>query len=56
MPVQIVWGAEDKIVPVSHSEGLPAGIPVQIYENAGHMAHMEAAADVNSLIAQLQSS
>jgi pyruvate dehydrogenase E2 component (dihydrolipoamide acetyltransferase) len=56
MPVQIVWGAQDKILPVSHSEGLPASIPVHICENAGHMAHMEAAAEVNSLIAQLQSS
>lgn len=50
MPVQVIWGRQDRILPVQHSEGLPAGIPVHVIEDAGHMAHMEAAARVNALI------
>ncbi len=53
MPIQVVWGRQDKIVPLAHSEGLPASIPVHVLENAGHMAHMEAATEVNSLISNL---
>jgi pyruvate dehydrogenase E2 component (dihydrolipoamide acetyltransferase) len=34
-----VWGADDKIIPVSNSSGLRG--TVQIVEGAGHMAHME---------------
>ena len=26
MPVQVIWGREDRILPVAHSEGLPAAI------------------------------
>ena len=34
-----VWGADDKIIPVSNSSGLRG--TVHIVEGAGHMAHME---------------
>jgi pyruvate dehydrogenase E2 component (dihydrolipoamide acetyltransferase) len=47
VPVQVIWGRQDRILPVSHSEGLPASVPVTIYDDAGHMVHMEKAAEVN---------
>jgi pyruvate dehydrogenase E2 component (dihydrolipoamide acetyltransferase) len=50
VPVQVVWGREDRIIPVSHSEGLPPGVRVHVLEAAGHMVHMEQAAEVNDLI------
>ncbi|HEY5597870.1 MAG TPA: acetoin dehydrogenase dihydrolipoyllysine-residue acetyltransferase subunit, partial [Kiloniellales bacterium] len=50
MPVQVIWGRQDRILPVAQSEGLPAAIPLHVLEEAGHMAHMEAAARVNALI------
>jgi pyruvate dehydrogenase E2 component (dihydrolipoamide acetyltransferase) len=47
VPVQVIWGRQDQVLPVAHSEGLPASIPVTVYDDAGHMAHMEKAAEVN---------
>lgn len=47
-PLLVIWGAEDRIVPVSHAEGLP--VQAEIIEKAGHMVQMEAAAKVNALI------
>jgi pyruvate dehydrogenase E2 component (dihydrolipoamide acetyltransferase) len=49
-PVQVIWGRQDRVIPVSHSEGLPARVRVEVYDDAGHMVHMEKAADVNQLI------
>ena len=52
VPVLVVWGAEDRIVPAAHAEAAAgAGAAVEIVEGAGHMVQMEAAPRVNSLIA-----
>ena len=50
VPTLVLWGAEDRIVPVSHAEGLPANIETRIIPGAGHMVQMEAAAEVNRAI------
>lgn len=50
VPVQIVWGRGDRILPVAHAGNLP-GAKVTILEGAGHMPMMEKAAEVNILIA-----
>ncbi len=50
MPVLVVWGQEDQIVPASHAENLPQGVRTEIIEGAGHMVQMESAARVNQLI------
>ena len=52
-PVQVIWGREDRILPVSHSQGLPAAVKVTVLDGAGHLVHMEKAAEVNDLIARL---
>ncbi len=49
-PAQIVWGRQDQIIPATHAEGLPAHVRVSIFEDAGHMAHMEKAADLARLL------
>ena len=49
-PAQCIWGADDRIVPAAHGEGLPASIAVHRLAAAGHMVHMEKAGDVNRLI------
>ncbi len=53
VPVQVIWGEEDQIIPARHAEGLPASIPVRVFPDAGHMVHMEKAAEVNELIKAL---
>lgn len=48
--IQVIWGRQDQIIPASHGEGLPDNIKVTIYEDAGHMPHMEKASEVNETI------
>lgn len=52
MPVQIIWGTQDRILPAAHADGLPPEIAVHTIDGAGHMVHMEAAGEVNRLIAK----
>ncbi len=52
VPVQVIWGREDRIIPVSHAEALAARLPVHILDRAGHLPHMEKAGEVNRLIRQ----
>ena len=52
-PVEVIWGRDDRILPAAHAEALAATIPVHLLEGAGHMVHMEKAAEVNALIAAL---
>jgi len=51
-PVQLIWGRDDRIVPVAHAEALAARLPVHILEQAGHLPHMEKSGAVNRLIRQ----
>ena len=50
VPIQVIWGAQDRIIPVAHANALGDKTPVHVIEGAGHMVHMEAAAEVNRLI------
>jgi pyruvate dehydrogenase E2 component (dihydrolipoamide acetyltransferase) len=50
-PTQAIWGRRDRIVPAAHAEALPPGVAVHLLDDVGHMPHMEAAAEVNRLIA-----
>jgi pyruvate dehydrogenase E2 component (dihydrolipoamide acetyltransferase) len=49
-PVQLIWGREDRIIPVAHAEALASRFPVHIIEQAGHLPHMEKASEVNRLL------
>ncbi|MEL6233398.1 MAG: acetoin dehydrogenase dihydrolipoyllysine-residue acetyltransferase subunit [Pseudomonadota bacterium] len=48
-PVQIIWGAEDAVIPQAHAAAVP-GARVTIVPGAGHMVQMEQAAKVNDQI------
>ena len=50
VPVQVIWGRADAILPPAQGENLPANVTVRWLERVGHMPHMEAAAEVNRLI------
>jgi pyruvate dehydrogenase E2 component (dihydrolipoamide acetyltransferase) len=50
VPVQVIWGREDRIIPVAHAEDLPDRILVRVIESAGHMPHMEEAGTFNTLV------
>ena len=53
LPVQIIWGRDDRIIPVAHAEGLASRVPVHIIEQTGHLPHMEKAGEVSRLIKRL---
>jgi pyruvate dehydrogenase E2 component (dihydrolipoamide acetyltransferase) len=52
MPTQIIWGRDDRIIPVARAEALAGKLPVHVLEDVGHLPQMEKAGDVNRLIAQ----
>jgi pyruvate dehydrogenase E2 component (dihydrolipoamide acetyltransferase) len=50
VPVQVIWGREDRIIPVAHAETLASRFPVHIIDEAGHLPHMEKASEVTRLV------
>jgi pyruvate dehydrogenase E2 component (dihydrolipoamide acetyltransferase) len=50
VPLLVVWGREDRIVPASHAANVPEGATVMVLDGAGHMVMMEKAKEVNALI------
>lgn len=51
-PVLVLWGEGDRILPVVHAEGLPDNVQTRIFGGQGHMAQMEAPAEVNRAITE----
>ncbi len=49
-PVQLIWGRDDRIIPLAHAEALAGKLPVHIVDDAGHLPHMEKSGEVNRLI------
>ena len=51
IPVLVIWGKQDRIIPVSHAQNYSAVggscVEVEIFDSAGHMVQMEKAYDVN---------
>ena len=50
IPALVIWGKEDRILPVDHAGSLPNQVQVKILEDGGHMVQMESASEVNQLI------
>ncbi len=50
IPVKLIWGKEDQILPSSHAQGLPGSFAVHIFPNTGHMVHIEQSKVINRLI------
>ena len=53
VPVQVIWGDMDQVLPARHAEGLPPAIKVARFPDAGHIVHMEKAGEVNAAIESL---
>ncbi|MCE2576603.1 acetoin dehydrogenase dihydrolipoyllysine-residue acetyltransferase subunit [Komagataeibacter sp. FNDCR2] len=51
LPITLIWGHEDEILPVTGADGLPARIVRHILPDIGHMPQLEAASKVNTLVA-----
>jgi pyruvate dehydrogenase E2 component (dihydrolipoamide acetyltransferase) len=48
-PIQVIWGANDRIIPSSHAD-LSGKAGAEVIDGAGHMVQMEKASRVNELI------
>ena len=53
MPVQVLWGEADQVVPPAHGRDLPDTVAVHVLPGAGHMPQMEQASAVNAHLAAL---
>ena len=51
IPVKVIWGSKDAIIPASHAQGLPGNVQVSVLEGFGHLVQLEAAGEVNKLLA-----
>ena len=51
VPIKVIWGSKDAIIPASHAAGLPAKVKVTVLDGFGHLVQLEAAAEVNKLLA-----
>lgn len=53
VPVQVLWGTDDAILPVDHARFLPPAVAVHLLPGQGHMLPIEAAAEVNRRIGEI---
>jgi pyruvate dehydrogenase E2 component (dihydrolipoamide acetyltransferase) len=50
VPLLVVWGAQDQIIPPEHARRVPETAEVHVFEGSGHSPHMEAAGEVNRVV------
>lgn len=50
IPVLVIWGADDRILPPAHADAAPRSARIEIVAGAGHQPQLEAAGEVNRLL------
>lgn len=50
MPVRIIWGKKDAIIPWKHALKAPGRVALHLFDNLGHMPHVEAPEEVGLLL------
>lgn len=50
VPVVVIWGSADAIIPAAHAHALGDAARVVVIDGAGHMVQMEAASKVNAAL------
>ncbi len=50
MPVRLIFGVEDRVIPVAHAHGLPGKVGVHIFAGCGHMPQIEERAAVLQIL------
>jgi pyruvate dehydrogenase E2 component (dihydrolipoamide acetyltransferase) len=50
VPVLVVWGAEDRIIPPEHAHRVAQAAAVHVLDGSGHSPHMEAAGEFNRTV------
>ena len=52
MPIKVIWGTQDRVLPARHSHKLPPMMAVHVFHKVGHMPHIEVGREVLALIRQ----
>ncbi len=52
MPVKVLWGTQDRVLPTRQAHKLPGVVSTHIFERVGHMVHLEIPKEVVRLILQ----
>ncbi|MBN9673957.1 alpha/beta fold hydrolase [Roseibium aggregatum] len=52
MPIKVIWGTQDRVLPTRQSHKLPGIVATHIFERVGHMPHLEIPNKVVRLILQ----
>ena len=53
MPVRVIFGTDDRIIPARHAAGLPPLVALHLLPNIGHMPHFEASEVVTTILNQV---
>lgn len=53
IPVKVIFGTEDQIIPARHARGLPGTVAVHLFSNVGHMPHIETRSNVLQLLREI---
>jgi pyruvate dehydrogenase E2 component (dihydrolipoamide acetyltransferase) len=49
-PVLVIWGEQDRVIPVAHADAAPDGADTQVLAGAGHSPHLESAGEFNRIV------
>jgi pyruvate dehydrogenase E2 component (dihydrolipoamide acetyltransferase) len=52
VPIKVVWGRADRILPIAHAADLPGRVAVHLLHDVGHLPQVEAAGLVAELLQQ----
>ena len=50
VPTKVIWGTNDKIIPLKHANGLPGRVALHVLKNVGHLSYIEASDIVAALL------
>jgi pyruvate dehydrogenase E2 component (dihydrolipoamide acetyltransferase) len=50
VPVTVIWGSADRVIPAAQAEAVAGAVRRHVIDGAGHMAHMERPAQVQTAI------
>ena len=50
VPTRIIWGRQDAVMPWEHALNAPGHVSLNLFDQTGHLPHIERAAEVAALI------
>ncbi len=50
VPTKVIWGNDDRIIPLKHAQGLPGRVALHVLKDVGHLSYIEATDVVAALL------